>query len=98
MIKRRYLVKKNFTNNGKLYKVGEEIPHRELKDIPKDVIEESVHIQDFNDVNLAINHGLIFQSKEYPFPEGEPEETRTQMELRMLNEMLKNDNTCEDNE
>lgn len=86
-MKRRYIVIKEFKNGGKTYSVGSVIPHRELKDIPRESIYKNVYIQDYNDIQLVINPGLIFKSTEYPFRQYYEEETLEAMEERLKCEM-----------
>ena len=49
----------------------------------KKKIDESDYALDFS----VFNYGLIFYSTEFDFPEEIPDETREEMECRMLNEM-----------
>lgn len=87
-MKRKYIVLKPFKAH-KNYSPGDIIPHEELKFISREAIKQNVYIQDFTDINLALNYGLIFLSTEYPFPEGVEEETREQIECRLQCEMIK---------
>lgn len=89
MIPRRYIVKIPFKNLGKTYFTGEVIPHNKLRNIPREVIEKNVYIQDYNDIQLAITYGLIFLSKEFPFQQYFEEETRDEIIERLKCEMKK---------
>ena len=89
-MKRRYVVIRPFKNDvlGNLT-VGRVIKHRELKYVPRGDIEKNVFIQDYNQVVLPFNYGLIFLSTEFPHPEGGKEETREEMLERLMCEMKK---------
>lgn len=56
------------------------LTHNEKKNIAEKVLDESFSV---------FNYGLIFYSTEFDFPEEIPDETREEMECRMLNEMKK---------
>lgn len=89
-MKRRYVAIRPFKNItlGKV-KVGRVIKHKELKHLSREEISKYIYIQDFSDVVLPFNFGLIFLSKEFPHPEGEEEETREQVIERLICEMQK---------
>lgn len=87
-MKRRYIVLRPFKAN-KYYYPGNIIPHEDLIHIPLEVIKENVYIQDFTDINLALNYGSIFLSKEYPFPKGQEEETLEEIRCKLIKDMKK---------
>lgn len=63
--------------------IGEIIPHNMLRHIPKDVFKESVVVTNYTPHFTVENYGLIFLSKEYPFPETKKEETYCEMLERL---------------
>lgn len=97
-MKRRYIVIKPFINKvlGRL-NIGRVILHKELKHLTNWDIEDKIYIQDFREVKLPFNYGLIFLSSEFQHPEGEEEETREEMIERLLCEMKKCCN-CQSNQ
>ena len=91
-MKRRYIVTKSFVNStlGKL-RVAYVVPHNKLKYLTEEEITENIFIQDYSQVRLPFNWGLIFLSKEFPFQQYHEDETRECIEQRLLCEIVK---TC----
>lgn len=95
-MRKRYFVKKEFENEhlGRI-RVGQEVCEKDLKYLTCCELK-LLKVMDFSKVTTAFNYGAIFHSKEYPFPEIPPEETRDDM-IEYLKREAKNDRcNCEE--
>lgn len=80
-----------------MYTVGQILPHNKLKFLTKEEIDKNLYIQDFKNIRLPFNYGLIFKSTEFPHPKGERIPDRDEIEFDLLTQVkdCKGDPDCD---
>ena len=84
-----YIVLYGFKFGTRTFLRGEVLKESDVWNIPENYRKEFLYTRDFNKIELALNFGNIFLSKEYPFPEYHEAETREQVIKRLECEMKK---------